>query len=93
MNNILEQLYAGNIRPAERLPTDTPPYKQAFERYDECLQSFYDSLSPAQRTHYRQMEDAQSAVWYLDNQESFSQGFYLGATILLEICTGRGSLV
>lgn len=87
MNNVLEQLYAGNIRPADRRPRETPTYKQANERYGEYLQRFYESLSPAQRADYRQMEEAQSAVWYLENQESFSQGFHLCASIFLEICT------
>lgn len=85
MNNILEQLYTGNIRPPDSLHMETSPYKQANKRYSECLQRFYESLSPTQRADYRRMEDALSTVWYLEKQESFSQGFHLGAAILLEV--------
>lgn len=85
MSSILEELYTGNTRPPDNLYMEAPPYKQANRQYSELLQCFYGDLSPAQRASYRRMEDAQSAVWDLEKQASFAQGFHLGAAIILEL--------
>lgn len=87
MSNILEQLYIGAVQSSERL-SDTKLYRQENERYGKCLESFYNDLSLELKRRYRRLEEAQSQVLSLEMQESFIQGFHLGAAILY---SGRSS--
>lgn len=52
MTHFLEELYMGNIRPAEDVSLHTPEYVQVKARYHDLLSRFFDELSESSKKNY-----------------------------------------
>lgn len=89
MKSVLEELYHGNICPADDcFPGDKQYYKLTQElgyTHNEMMRSLRMSNSIlAERLEHA--IDTQYRLSMLENCTTFIDGFYLGAKIMLEIC-------
>ena len=85
MESLLEQLYDGNIRPAEKHYPQNKTHKKLIDACLEKNQAFRDSLPPELLRVYDDVEDANLALAYENNRLDFVDGFRLGARIMIQI--------
>ena len=85
MSHLLEDLYIGNVQPAENFSLSSPEYLQAKSTYRTLFESFYHNLSEPSRKEYLSVESAYNNILSFETQEIFAQGFQLGAAIILEV--------
>ena len=80
MKSILEELYYGDVRPAERRNCRTELYEQCSEACDRL----YGSLEEGQKKLFRRFEDCESARNSHENCRAFVQGFSLALRLMVE---------
>ena len=80
MSSILEQLYAGDLTPAENVIQGNEEYDRLCRQSDESRKSF-DALLE----HYLELT-------YIEKSQTFCDGFRLGAGIMCEVFKGRECL-
>jgi len=78
MSSILEQLYAGDLTPAENVIQGNEEFSKKLD--DESRKSF-DALLE----HYLELT-------YIEKSQTFCDGFRLGAGIMCEVFKGRECL-
>lgn len=85
MESLLEQLYDGNIQPAEKCYPQNEAHGKQINACLEKHRAFRDLLSPELLEAYDDVEDANLALAYENNRIDFIDGFRLGARMMLEI--------
>lgn len=88
MQTILEQLYNGEIYPAEQYFPKSEEYQKIHKEHYEHYESFIESLSklnPPLDKEFIKIMDEQLAVVPYEFSEMFIDGFRLGARILAEV--------
>ena len=84
MKPILEQLFDGELYPAECL-TVTETYRALHSSFTQTCGAFEQSLSPAQRELFETMMNQSCDLDNLILRQKFSLGFCLGARMMLEV--------
>lgn len=94
MKTILEELYDGNIYPAERIALkDNPKYDSIGERMSEMLKIWEKKLSEDDFNQLEALLDVVYESCSLEFTESFVYGFGLGVLIMIEVMALREGLV
>lgn len=90
--NILQQLYDGEIYPAENIGDGNPELQNLNDRVAQEKVKFIKSLSENDRANFQKMDDlnGESAAFY--GYECFVYGFKLAASLLLESLSGANGL-
>ena len=84
MNNIIEQMYNGDLFPSGKLEYSGEDYCKAMDE----LVSIEDTLLktyPQIYNLFRKYQDAQIQIMSLSNGQEFVRGFRVGAQIALEM--------
>ena len=84
MNNIIEQMYNGDLFPSGKLEYSGEDYCKAMDE----LVSIEDTLLktyPQIYDSFRKYQDAQIQIMSLSNGQEFVRGFRVGAQIALEM--------
>lgn len=84
MENILERLYDGNVRPFEDNLLADREYRQADDRFSEKWQAFFKSIPAESKGMFFEMENDMNHVQYLRLRAAFVKGFQLGVQVFLE---------
>ena len=88
MRTILQQLYDGDVFPAEQFYPKTEQYKvirkQHFNRYQE-FNAKLETIDPALSNEFVQIMDEQLDTVPIEFSEMFIEGFRLGAKIVVEV--------
>ena len=89
MKSVLQQLYEGEIAPAELYTKRLQEYQQLLHENGEYIESFQEKLSKINADLGDQFMDIlekhwQEAPW--EYTQVFLDSFCLGARIMLEIC-------
>lgn len=83
-NKVLEELYDGNIRPAEwDLPRERE-YQRLKDGFSEHWQTFFKSIPKESKKKFFGMEDEMNHIQYLRLRSAFVDGFRMGVTFILE---------
>lgn len=84
---ILEELYFGNVHPAERSFKRDSQYARAMSELSDTADALLAMLTEEQKKHFEAFSDAQREVSVLTDVETFICGFRTGAKIMLDVLT------
>ena len=85
MKNILEQLYAGELVPAELKIEGNEEYETLCRRSLEEIENFTEKLDKENRKEFQNILDTYLELTYLEKRQSFCDGFRIGAGIMCEV--------
>jgi hypothetical protein len=92
MKSILEELYGGDIYPAELIVPKDPEYHEINKKISSELEAWSEKLS---KDGFKQLEtfiDLISSSNSIITSSTFLYGFKLGAVIMIEVLTGKEEL-
>ena len=89
MENILEELYYGNINPQDKCfdrDSEYAKFVKIIADNEEKLDAFLRGISAAEKEHklFSQLMDAHSSILVFSEKERFIEGFQLGARLMLD---------
>ena len=88
---LLQQLYNGEIYPAEQIVPKNPRYRELCRQLGEEKQHLREQLSASDRERFDAMENLSQEIENLYSYEDFSCGFRLGAGLVIEaFISGNG---
>ena len=93
MKTILEEMFAGNIYPDELIISKDPEYHQLNKKISDAMEMWKNILSEDDYEQLEALLDLYSKSNSMDATASFVYGFKLGATIIIEVLSGKGELV
>lgn len=81
--NILEEIYFGNIVPADKRFTPGSKYALAARKWIEQSSQYTADMTPDELKKFNELTDLQGEMSELLNIECFEQGFRMGAQMML----------
>lgn len=84
-NDILKQLYHGDICPAESVPCNNPAYMSACTKTIAIMSEIEQALPSNQRYLLEQLQEWQSESNIIELQSAYEVGFRMGAQIMMAI--------
>lgn len=88
---LLQQLYDGEIYPAEQIVPKSPEYTELLRKLGTEKQYFRERLSVSDRERFEEMGDMHLEIASLCGYEDFTYGFRLGAGLMIEaLVSGNG---
>lgn len=85
MQNILEDLYQGNIRPVEKRYLKSSMYNEEILKLNELIEELSDELNEKQKERLNELIRTTSNITAIECESDFKTGIRLGAKIILEI--------
>jgi hypothetical protein len=85
VNSILEELFFGNINPNEKQFVRNSDYDKAMQTISENEDRLTELLTDKEKSLFLNYENAQNEITSMTSIEYFSDGFRLGAKIMLEV--------
>lgn len=82
---ILQQLYDGEIFPAEEINPKQPEYRKLLQKHAMEKDYLRERLPESDRERFDEMENISQEIGDLYSYEDFSCGFRLGLLIALEV--------
>lgn len=89
MSSILQELYNGDLCPAEKIVSRAPAYKATTDKITQAMGMWRQRLS---EDEYKQLEDLlhlRGQTGELEAAASFEYGFKLGAALMIEVLCER----
>lgn len=93
MKSILEDLYDGNIYPAELIISKNPEYQPLSQKVSDVMDMWRKKLSEDDYNQLESLLDLRSELGSMEASASFMYGFKLGALIMMEMLDGKGDVV
>lgn len=93
MKSILEALYYGEIRPEEKIVPTDPEYRRISRKVSEAMEMWKEKLSADDFNQLEAMLDLRGQSESMYATASFTNGFQLGAFMMLEICSAKEELL
>ncbi|GJM79886.1 hypothetical protein HMSSN139_23820 [Paenibacillus sp. HMSSN-139] len=90
MPSILESLYYGNLLPEEQVVPKGPQYRQLSRELSEAMVAWREKLSGEHFTELEALIDLQQKIQGMEMTEAFTNGFKLGAGLMIEVLIGSG---
>jgi len=88
---LLQQLYDGEIYPAEQPVPQNPQYRELCRKLGEEKEYLREQLSASDRERFDAMENLSQEIENLYSYDDFSCGFRLGAGLMIEaFISGNG---
>ena len=91
--NILQQLYDGEIYPAENIGKGNPELQKINDRLSEAKEQFVASLSENDHANFQRVDDLSGESAALYGYECFAHGFKLAVSFLMESMNSAECLV
>lgn len=85
MPNFLESLYYGELNPNEANVPRDPQYRQLCRQVSESMDSWKGRLSADEFRELEELFDLYQKLQSMELAASFSQGFRLGARMVVEV--------
>lgn len=89
MRSILEELYNGNLCPVEQIVSKNPAYRATTGKITEAIGIWRERLSEDEFEQLEDLLNLRVQTSEMDMTASFVHGFKLGATLMVEVLTGR----
>jgi len=83
--SILDELYNGNIVPAERFVKKGGEYARLMGELAECTEKLSSTLDDTGKELWDRIMDTDHAMEFLTEKASFIDGFCLGVRIMVEV--------
>lgn len=93
MQTILTAIAEGNLRMGMETMEHNSELKSAMNRVCRLEEELSKSLNDSEKELLEKLDDSQSEVNQSDSQQSFINGFRLGALVIMEVFAGRDGLV
>ena len=88
MENIISELYYGNICPVEQMGKLTPEARAIFKRLHESEDKLEESLNEQEKALLHAIQDDQLEAASIIQEKRFREAFTLGARLMTEMLTG-----
>ena len=85
MGKLLEQLYAGEIQPCERISCDNEEYKALCRESLEEIERFSKKLDVDMREEFDGLMEHYLKLTYMEKTQTFGDGFRIGAGLMCEV--------
>lgn len=89
MNPLLHDLYYGRISPWERTILRSAEQREAENKITAAQRYFQSKLSAEEAERLQELEGLYTTVFSLEQADTFSYGFRLGAALMVEVLTGK----
>ena len=89
MRNILEDLYFGNINPNEKQFVRNSDYDKTIQAIAESEDKLNEFLTGKEKSLFLDYVNAQSKINSITAIEYFTDGFRIGAKIMLEVMSDK----
>ena len=86
---ILDELYAGNVNPAERTFQRNDSYAKTMDQLAEAEEQLSRRLDDTGKEQLKRFQACQADVSSMDQFYAFKTGFRLGARIMLDILSEK----
>ena len=83
MTNVLDQLWAGAIRPSERAVRRGSEYARLQATMDKAYDRFWSMLTPEAKEAYNDFCNTNIELMSISDADCFAKGFRLGVKLLL----------
>lgn len=83
--SLLESLYHGNLLSHEQIVPNDPQYRELTRELSSAMIAWKEKLSRADFADLEALIDLQQQVQGIEMAESFTQGFQLGAGLMIEV--------
>ncbi|WP_334075117.1 DUF6809 family protein [Paenibacillus sp. A14] len=93
MKSILEALYYGEIRPEEMIVPTDPEYRRISRKVSEAMGMWKGKLSADDFNQLEAMLDLRGQSESMYATTSFTNGFQLGALMMIEIYAAKEELL
>ena len=93
MKSILEELYAGNIRPDSRIYEKDSPFVKVAHVKKESLDKLMETMNEIQKELFETYTDAQGEIEGITRYDTFIYSFILGSSLMMEILVGREEML
>lgn len=93
MKTVLEELYNGNMYPAELIISKNPEYRPLNKKISDMLAAWKNKLPEDDYIQLENLLDLRIQLSLMETSESFLYGFRLGVLIMIEVYTGKEELV
>lgn len=84
MKSVLEELYAGNIRPTDKVFDKKSKVEKLYSMVDSLQNKFREMLNDEQKRLFEKLVSTQYEFEYQEDMERFIDGFKLGLRIAIE---------
>ena len=88
MENIISELYYGNICPVEQMGKLAPEAKDILRRLHENEDKLEESLNEQEKALLHAIQDDQLEAASIIQEKRFREAFTLGARLMAEMLTG-----
>lgn len=88
MDGILESLYYGKCNPEEHIRPRNPEYSKINRRISDCMDICSDRFSKEDFGLLEEVLDLLGQANAMEAAASFSQGFTMGALVMMEVLGG-----
>ena len=88
MDNLINELYYGNIRPVEQMGGLTAKAAAIMKRVHENEDRLEASLNDQEKELFRKIQDDRLDAASIIEEQRFREAFILGARLMIEILTG-----
>ena len=83
--SIIEELYNGNINPSEKFIKKGSEYANLTKQVSDCSVKLMSILNIEQKALLNESSDIMSNLCYINEKEAFTEGFCIGAKMMLDI--------
>ncbi|MFT3984639.1 MAG: hypothetical protein QM697_12085 [Lachnospiraceae bacterium] len=90
--SLLQQLYDGEIYPAEQIVPKSPEYRELSRKLGEEKEYLREQLLTNDRERFEEMETLSQKITSLYGYENFLYGFGLGVGLMIETLTSGNGL-
>lgn len=85
MERILEELYSGDLQPAEQRDWDNPEYEEKCRESVRKIEQFSRRLDRETREAFDDVMEHYLELCYIEKAQAFSDGFRIGSRIMWEV--------
>ncbi|MCC8024904.1 MAG: hypothetical protein LIP16_06345 [Clostridium sp.] len=85
MGKLLEQLYAGELQPCDRVSHDNEAYRALCRESLEEIERFCDKLDEELKMEFNDMMEHYLELTYMEKAQTFGDGFRIGAGLMCEV--------
>ena len=92
MDNIINELYYGNICPVEQMGRLTPETKAILKRINENEKELEKSLNEQEKAILHSVQDDRFELDSIIGENRFREAFALGVRLAIEVFTGEHNM-
>jgi hypothetical protein len=90
--SLLQQLYDGEIYPAEQIVPKSPEYKELLRKLSAEKEYLREKLSESDRERFDEIGSMYLEIASLCSYEDFAYGFRLGVGLMIEVLVHENGL-